>query len=186
MKIGLDFDGVLSDCGKLKCEAAKRLYGLDIPPEQMKKELLIESGQMTYEQYRWMQSLVYGTREVGLTMDPVPGMLDFLPKLLRSNDIKIITSRGEPQAAIAKEWCQKLNLDIEFVPVGYGISKKAAAEGLDVYIDDDLEKVVPMIGQVPNLFLFSWGYNEHTNHEKVTRIKNWEEFFNKVTSLHES
>lgn len=27
MKIGVDFDGLTSDCGKLRSDAAKRLYG---------------------------------------------------------------------------------------------------------------------------------------------------------------
>ena len=41
MKIGLDFDGVISDCGKLKSDSAKKLYGVDIPSAKFKKEIVV-------------------------------------------------------------------------------------------------------------------------------------------------
>jgi len=40
MKIGLDFDGVISDCGKLKSDGAKKLYGFDIPSAKFKSRKL--------------------------------------------------------------------------------------------------------------------------------------------------
>lgn len=33
--------------------------------------------------------------------------------------------------------------------------------GLDLYVDDDFDKLEPLVGVVPHLFLFSWGYNAH-------------------------
>jgi hypothetical protein len=37
MKIGLDFDGVVTDCGKLKEGGVRGLYGVDIPASKFKR-----------------------------------------------------------------------------------------------------------------------------------------------------
>ena len=81
MKIGLDFDGVITDCGNLKTLGARTLFSTEIPPEMMKKEVVTEAGLLTLEQYREIQELVYCTRDVGLQMTAVAGMRKFLPLL---------------------------------------------------------------------------------------------------------
>jgi hypothetical protein len=185
MKIGLDFDGVISDCGKLKSDTAKKIYGVDIPPEKFKKEIVIGGGYLTADQYRNLQKIIYGTREFGFFMEPVAGMIEFIPRLLAlGHSLLIVTSRGEPELKIAKEWSAKLGLVLDFVGVGYGINKTTACTGLDVYIDDDLDKLEPLVGVVPHRFLFSWGYNQHIDVGTVARrIGSWKEFFNVVNSI---
>ncbi len=44
MKIGLDFDGVIANYQQLKSDAAKRMYGLDIPPSNFIKKKVISEG----------------------------------------------------------------------------------------------------------------------------------------------
>ena len=73
MRIGLDFDGVISDCGQLKSHGAKILYGVEIPPEKFKKELIVGARILTAEQYKHLERQIYDTREIGLTMLPVDG-----------------------------------------------------------------------------------------------------------------
>ncbi len=185
MKIGLDFDGVISDCGKLKSDAAKKLHGLDIPPEKFKKEIVIGEGHLTADQYRDLQKIIYGTREVGFLMEPVTGMLESIPQLLAlGHTLLIVTSRGEVELEIAKEWSINQGLALEFVGVGYGVSKAAACTGLDVYIDDDLDKLEPLVRIVPYRFLFSWGYNSHIDEGLVAkRVSSWKEFQKTIESL---
>lgn len=185
MKIGLDFDGVIADCGKLKSDAAKKLHGLDIPPEKFKKEIVIGEGHLTAEQYRDLQKIIYGTREVGFLMEPVAGMLESIPQLLAlGHTLLIVTSRGEVELEIAKEWSISQGLTLHFIGVGYGVSKADACAGLDVYIDDDLDKLQPLVGIVPHCFLFSWGYNNHIDEGTVAkRISSWEEFCKTIENL---
>lgn len=185
MKIGLDFDGVVSDCGKLKSDTAKKLYGLDIPPKKFKKEIVIGEGYLTAEQYRDLQKTIYGTREVGLLMEPVEGMLESIPQLLAlGHTLLVVTSRTEVELEIAKEWSLNQGLNLDFFGVGYGVSKAAACTGLDVYIDDDLDKLEPLVGIVPHRFLFSWGYNSHIGIGAVAkRIGSWEEFRKTIEGL---
>lgn len=185
MKIGLDFDGVISNCGKLKQEAAKKLYGVDISIAQFFKKNVIEKGLLTAKQYRELQKNIYGTRELGFLMEPVDGTLFWLPKLIEDgHTVLVITSRGKIETEIAKEWSLSQGLSLEFVSVGYNNSKEKAVAGLDVYADDGFDKIEELIGIVPNLFLFSWSYNRHINEGNVAeRVYLWEELYRKIKAL---
>lgn len=186
MKIGLDFDGVISDCGQLKSDGAKFLYGVEIPPERFKKELVVDGGILTLEQYRNLQKQIYGNRDIGLTMLPVEGVLEFLPRLQQeSYEMSIVTSRGVPESEIAREWMRLQGLKLELIGVGGGVSKVNACKGLDVYIDDDLDKLKPLVDSVPHRYLFSWGYNSHIQvHQSIAkRINSWQHFYEEVSSL---
>jgi len=184
MKIGLDFDGVLSDCGKLKSYAANKLYGLYIPPEKFKKEIVIGGGHLTAEQYHNLQKMIYGTREMGLLMEPVGGMFEAISQLLAwGHTILIVTSRGQAELEIAKEWSVKQGLALDFIG-GCSVSKATACVGLDVYIDDDLDKLEPLVGIVEHRFLFSWDYNSHLDEGTIAeRIGSWVEFCKTIESL---
>lgn len=177
MKIGLDFDGVISDCGRLKSDGAKKLYGVDIPAAKFKKEIVVGEKHLTAEQYRNLQRIIYGTREIGFLMKPVDGVLYYLPRLVAGgHTVLIVTSRGEVELQIAREWSVSHGLQLEFVGVGYNNSKAEAAAGLDFYVDDDLDKLEPLVGVVPHRFLFSWGYNAHVDVGTIAkRVASWEE-----------
>ena len=186
MKIGLDFDGVISNCGKLKAETAKRLYGVDIPIGRFRKELIVKDGIITLEQYRNIQAQIYGTLESGLLMEPVPGVLEFLPRLQQEgHDLRIITARKENELYIAKEWMGLKGIDsIPATAVGNRVPKTEACRGLDVYIDDLLKKLKPLIGTVPHLFLFSWAYNKDIAEGDVAkRVESWAHFYEEIRRL---
>ncbi len=104
MEIGLDFDGVISDCGRLKSAAAKIFYGVDLPPERAKKELIIEDGIITLEQYRELQNLIYSKRDLFDLMEAVDGVPEFLPRLQQEgHNVRVVTSRDGEQLDIAKD-----------------------------------------------------------------------------------
>jgi len=184
LKIGFDFDGVFSDCGDLKSKAAKKLYNKDIPKEKFKRELVIGGGILTEDEYSNLQKQIYRNDEYADLMDIVPGVLDFLPKIQEIADTKIITSRSGEYLEVAKRWLEKKGIKINAVGVGKDVSKLEAAKGLDVYIDDDFDKLEPLIGSVSNLFLFEWGYNSHVEVPvSVRRVKNWEEFYKEILKI---
>jgi uncharacterized HAD superfamily protein len=186
MRIGLDFDGVISDCGQLKSDGAKLLYGVEIPSEKFKKELVVNTGILTLEQYRDLQKQIYGNRDIGLTMLPVNGVLEIVPRLQKEGyDLIVVTSRGESGSEIAREWMRRRGLDLLLVGIGGGVSKADACRGLDVYIDDDLDKLEPLVDSVPNRYLFSWGYNRHVQVPQsiAKRIESWKHFYEEIFSL---
>lgn len=185
MKIGLDFDGVISNCGKLKAEYAKSAYGVEIPPTQFKKDVVIGNRLLSPDQYDQISTAVYFTREVGLRLEPVDGLFPCLPRLMEDgHTVSVITSRMETDLEIAKEWSRKQGLSLELIGVGYRNSKAQHALGLDVYVDDDLHKLEPLVDVVPHLFLFSWGYNERLNEAGVAqRVLSWNELYGKIRAL---
>lgn len=182
MRIGLDFDGVISDCGALKCSAAKKLYGIDIPADRFKKELVVGGGLLTMQQYKDLQQTIYGTWDIGLTLEPVDGVLDAIPRLRGDgHELRVITSRDGIQLDIARAWAAKHGLALDFTGVGYGASKAGAAEGLDLYVDDDLDKLAPLVDVVPRRLLFSWGYNSHVDAAGIAeRVRSWKEILEVV------
>jgi len=185
VKIGLDFDGVISDCGKLKSEAGRKFYGLDIPPGQFKKELVIGGGHLTEAQYRSLQKRIYGTEEFGLLMEPVPGALQHIETLLLAgHELTVVTSRSNESLQVAESWSARQGLKIPFIGCGYNVTKAAACTGLDIFIDDDLDKLVPLVDIVPHRFLFSWGYNQHLKEGSVaSRVCSWDNFFKHIQRI---
>jgi uncharacterized HAD superfamily protein len=184
-KIGLDFDGVISDCGALKTEGARRLYGLSIPSEKFKTEILLGEKLLTLEQYRNIQKQIYGTMEYGLLMQKVEGVSEYTKKLIDEGyNLNIVTSRGAKEAEVAREWMKIQGLNIPLSAIGGDIKKTDACRGLDVYIDDDLDKLEPLIGVVPYRFLFSWGYNSQVDSGSIAkRVNSWQDFYEEVKAL---
>ncbi|MGB2761959.1 MAG: HAD hydrolase-like protein [Minisyncoccales bacterium] len=184
MEIGLDFDGVIIDREKLLMQAAEYLYRIKLSPKILKREILIESGILTKEQYNQLGRQIFETEEWGLRMKPVQGVLEYLSKLqIDRHKIKIITSRGDIASDIAREWLKQKGIEnIPVISVGYKNSKIEACQGLDIYIDDDLDKVESLVGVVPFLFLFSWPYNERSpiNSSIIQRVYSWKHFYSEI------
>lgn len=187
MVIGLDFDGVITNCGKLKSLAAKKLYGIHIDPDDFKKEVLVGCGHMTIAQYRHLQNVVYCQPEFGLLMEEVDGSLGFIIRLMDDGHaIKVITSRSETALVIATDWCRLVGLELDLTGVGYGNSKAEACAsfGVQMFVDDDLDKLEELQSVVPRLFLFSWGYNRHSElSPEIKRISAWHELYNVVREI---
>ncbi|MFH0845831.1 MAG: hypothetical protein V1851_00285 [Patescibacteria group bacterium] len=182
-KIGLDFDGVITNCAKLKIKNLRKIFGHIVSSQELRKEILLRDY-LSLEEYKSFQQKIYETREFGLNLELVEDAIKYIQKLISNNNhIVIITSRDKG-LSIAKEWFSSLNLNIDFISSGVGKSKADTARGLDVYIDDDYHKLKPLIGVVPNLFLFSWGYNLHINEgQNIIRVSSWKEFYTRITQL---
>ena len=185
MNIGLDFDGVIADCSELKSRAAKIIYGVNIPPEKFNRALLIGEGHLSEEDYRALQYKIYETEEFGFLMDFVPDADIFLPRLIKDgHTILIITSRKDRSLDIAQKWSRTKGLELNFVGVGYERSKAEAARGIDFYIDDDLDKIEPLVNLVPHRYLFSWGYNNHIDSSDIAlRIYSWMHLYQTIQTL---
>ncbi len=185
MRIGLDFDGVIANCGKLKADGARELYGLDIQPTNFSKEFVVGAGYLTIEEYRNLQRKVYETPEFISLMEPVGGAFEYVSRLVADGHIvQVITSRSGLVLEVAKAWLLRQGLKLSVVGVGYGRSKAEAALGLDVYIDDDFQKLEQLVGVVPHRFLFSWGYNAGLDVGTLARrVASWREFYEAISLL---
>lgn len=189
MNIGLDFDGVFADTTELKHTQAKRMFGLEgIPSNRFKESYVVEDGRMTREQYRELMGQVCANPEVGLDMEPIGEVGEVVPELRsKGHRLVVITSRSPEEVAVAKQWCERRGFDLEYISVGYGKDKKEACEGIEIYMDDDVHKLEPLVGLVPHLFLFHQGHNaDHDLPHGVQRVHSWKEFLDAVNTLSEN
>jgi 5'(3')-deoxyribonucleotidase len=177
MKIGLDFDGVIANSHPMKSVIAKQMFGVDIPPERFFKESVVENG-LSLEQYKLVKENLYFNDHDILPIKDAPAYISLL--LSRGHDIKIVTSRTGDTLKKAENLLKKYNIDLPLVGVGYGLSKAVAAEGLDLFVDDDIEKLIPLNGIVKHLLLFSSLYNQHNN-EGFFRVDSWNDIYKYIT-----
>jgi len=184
MKVGLDFDGVITDNGQLKAVAAEELFGVKIPPEHFKRQLLVPNT-FSNEQYNLLLDTIYMESEWSRRMRPTEQVLHYGNRLIQDgHDIRIISSREGEALENAKIWLVDHGLEIDMRGVGPGNSKADAAAGLDVFVDDDLNKLEDLVGVVPTLYLFAWGYNSHLDESKVgKRIYGWAALYMHICQL---
>lgn len=183
-RIGLDFDGVITNCGRLKALGAKKLFGVDIPEENFKKEIVIGSGLLTPNQYKQVQVYVYGDKEMGLHMEEVPGATDSIRSLQKEHDVVIVTARTKEFADIAQQWLHAHNLTLELREVSYEKTKKEDTADVDVFVDDDAQNLTELIGHVPHLFLFDWPYNrDAVLPPEIIRITDWKKLLQKIEEV---
>lgn len=179
MKIGLDFDGVIADSHPLKSVIAKQMFGVDIPPDKFFKEYIVEAG-LSIDQYKKVkENLYFNDHDISPIKD-APIRISLL--LEQGHDIKIITSRTGETLEKAKNLLKKYNLNLPVVGVGYGVSKVPASEGLDVFIDDDIEKLIPLAGVVKHLLLFSSPY-KNNKYKDVICVKSWNDIYKYITKI---
>lgn len=188
MNIGLDFDGVISNVADLKRRTAMDLFGIDIPEEKFHYDIIISEGILTLSQYHLLQTESYNNKKSGLLVYPVLDSVKYINKLKEDGHVvSIITARGDRDSlVIAKEWMEIHKVDLPIYGVGTGNSKKEVARklNLDVFVDDHLQILEDLVDVIPNLFLFSWKYNEHINEKLlIKRVDSWSDFYNKINKL---
>lgn len=186
MRVGIDFDGVISNLCDLKARGARKLFGITIPEEIMHKHIILRKGLLTEKQYDELQHFIAKT-EFGHTMRPVIGMQPSIKKLLREGyDIHVVTSRDGRALEIAREWLVKKELPINIIGVPRGESKVAVAKKhkIDIFVDDDLYKLEPLCGTVSHRLLFSWPYNDHVQESSfIKRVRTWQELYREIAIL---
>jgi hypothetical protein len=190
MKIGLDFDGVIGHYAELKARAGKEYYGIDIPWQTFQRAYVVfQEGLLTEEEYVALLKRVCEDREPGLSLSPIKDAFSYIRELQKEHHVEVITARTPAGVSIVEEWLHLNSLSLPVTGVGQGvakqeISKKEAAQHLDVFVDDSPSVLLPLIGAVPSLFLFSWPYNAHEEiPSEVQRVWSWDELFPILKSL---
>ena len=179
LNIGLDFDGVYVNTHVVKVDVAKEKFGVVVSPENFRRDFIVKNGILALDEY------VLVGREAMNGSHPIPLVADsslYLEILMREkHSIRFITSRTEELLETAKAILRENRFDLLIQGTGYGLSKVTACEGLDLYVDDDLEKLLPLVGKVRHLLLFSWPWNAHEKEPKgIERISSWWEIYNYI------
>jgi len=179
MIIGIDFDGVVSDSTRLKIREAKRIYGIDLLPENCSIRTAEEAG-LSREQYKELVRRIYGT-ELFLEADEVAGACRSLQLLNRDNLIHIVTSRDDQEADFAKKFLEKRKIPYDKFTNTSNESKLSVCQGnnIDSFIDDTYENLVDLSICKFRLYLFSTPSNRNITieHPDIKRANNWKELY---------
>lgn len=184
LKIGLDFDGLIAAPDSLKAYYIQGLYGITVPYLEFKKEKIIEDGLVTVEEYHRIRDIVVSTN-VGILADSIPDALIYILKLIREGHLlKVVTSRKKEGEEIVRRWLGIRGIDIEVVGVGSS-DKSEAVKGLDVFFDNEVEKIKMLIGVVKNLYLFSNSFNRtgEDDDEMFKVLRSWKDFYEEIQIL---
>ena|SRR3989344_4405654 len=187
MRIGLDFDGVVSNLGKLKALILRKMYGVRVPHTKADALFILENKILSYDKYKAFKKLIYEDIDAHLFMEPVRGAVVNIKKLQGDgHEVKIITARTGIALEVANNWLKKHHVYLPIIGVGFENTKRDAVKGSDVYVDDYLIQLSQVMDVVPNRFLFSWGYNERYDEMGIAhRVKSWHELYNEITTLQE-
>ena len=176
MDIGLDFDGVIAYSEPLMSVVAKKRFNLDVPVGQFKRSTIVDTGILTLEEYRgvWKESI-----SGAYPIEPVVDALKYIHMLLEEgHSIRVVTTRlqndGLPEA---RTWMSQHGLSLSIEGVGYDIPKTEACRGLDLYVDDSMKKLLPLIDIVPRLLFFAWLWNIDDKHPRFVQVVSWNEIY---------
>jgi uncharacterized protein len=188
LSIGLDFDGVIANTPALKSVAAKEVIGKDVEPEEMLARNVIEKNLMTMDEYHALQREVYFEHPQWHkhlhAMSGAPEGIKELQDL--GHFITCITSRTPDAVSLARQWIERegMNIDIYDMEGHPGKTSVAMELGLNVFIDDDPQYLEPMIGEIENLFLYSWVYNQDYDvGQNITRTGSWSDIMSRMRKL---
>lgn len=184
MNIGLDFDGVITNVGKLKSVVAKKLFNKELPERDFDMDYAISNSILTNEEYEMIKKFSYFEKDALAFTQPVDGSIEVINKLLKEGHrLKVVTAREGGALENAKNWLLSKDLSIPIVGVGFGNNKKKEVSGLDVFVDDLLIQLYYLADIVPHRFLFSWGYNEkYDEKEYAIRVNSWSELYDRINS----
>ena len=184
MIIGLDFDGVIAKSNKLKREIARRRHGIDIRATYFSRAYVVrQQGLLTDEQYDAILNDVYTNPEHIKKIEFIDGALEHIKNLIEE-EIRIVTSRrAENDIAGRILEQQGLNLGIRYV--GPGATKIEACKGCFVFVDDDLEKLIPLREVVPHRFLLTHEYNlsDKPRDFGVERANGWLHLYREIREI---
>lgn len=177
-RVGLDFDGFIADTHQAKADLIFEKFGVQIPVEKCRHNKLVlerDDGKLL-EYYRYVQKLIYEERYYSDLVKPMPGCLRRIRQLAlerdsegkRTYELYVLSSRSPEAARLAMFWLEGhgiLELGVQFVGVGRegGKDRATRQRGLDMYFDDDLNKLVHIKASVepaPELYLFRQPHNQ--------------------------
>lgn len=193
LRVGLDADGVILNGAEMKSRIIREVFGINVPPEKFCKKLVLESGVVSDDQYESMKTKAYNT-EIALTFKFIEEAKNCIRKMIDSGwYIPVITNRNENAAGFLRQLFSNHNLNLDVYSNGgsrNSIDGSVASKlsivqrlgGLHTYVDDDIEKLIPLVGIVPDLVLFSQPYNLDEDVEGIggRRTYGWRELLNSL------
>jgi len=192
--IGLDFHGPCMleyRVALLKSDLAWKFWRIYIAPEEFLKGYLIDRGLLSRERFEKLRTLVYEDWHYVSTIPHTPGLKKSVEMLLRcGHQVVIITTASGKAGEMVDRWLRwqklpalpriscptgKANLLKSLGQQGF-VNHLGEPSGLDIYIDNQLRILDPLVGTGPKLFFFKEQFdNPHQINKSIQVVHNWRE-----------
>ena len=145
---------------------------------------------ITCKKYRKVKTNAFWNKTTAIEIIPVPGAIACINKLHDDgHSIFVISSRSRRSARIADAWCRHKQLPLAEDVIGVGMDRMDKSEaarkyGLDVFVDNDLEKLRLLDGVVRHKFLFTWHNNKNDDVGDVAeRVIGWSGLYEAIRRI---
>lgn len=180
MKIGLDFDGVISDYPKIKRGLYLELFNMELDDVQLYSSEKILSDE-NYQKYLFAYFDEELSRKyMGFALDAKK----YIKMLIKDgHHLKVVTARTKDNYLIAKNLLNKHGIFIDVEYTTYG-PKDPYLQGFDVYLDDNFKHLIEVEKVVKHKFLFNDPRNAADDVTGIAkRVNSWKEFYNICKNL---
>ena len=197
MNIGIDIDGVLTDCGKFTIEQGLKYCkenkkGKLVNPDAYDSDEIFDWDKETDTDF-WLKNIFVYARE-----NPViEGAAENIKKLKSDEHaIYIITARWlagpgtnisedirQEMRATVKEWLDKNGIVYDkIIFSGEDKSKHIIENDINIMIEDSPNNL-KQLSQITKMICFDWVYNRGIENSNIYRCYNWNEIYEKITNL---
>jgi hypothetical protein len=209
LNIGMDFHGTVVDIQELKQQLWERYFDEWIPKFLLRRRLF-PSNRLSLENYDRLMNVAMVRFSLFKQAPPMPDAIPTIKRWEQENHkLSIITSSGAGAFITAGKWCAQHGIFTSSNSMMYSVDRYhskhqlARSLNLDVYIDNDLNKLIDINKEDPTLDLLVDPFkpaitlpekplpflltDEHNQHEDVssfiTRVDDWKEFASIVDAL---
>jgi len=181
MKLGFDFDGVITNPFDLKRQWILDNIGIEVIPEQVSHNKTAVIGKDAYER---MTLDIYAS-DLALKNTIRPEAIVVMASLKRrGNEIYVITARPNNQARYARQLLAMHNVPHDcFYNTEYGPKDKVCRNlGVDVFVDDSQSTLLE-ISVVPKIKLIFFNVFREEVAPGLISVSSWEELERLVCNM---
>lgn len=182
MRLGIDFDGTVTDAPGMQRAYAARRWGVELSELQVMRA---GAGPVLGEdRYARMGDALWGP--LTAVTPPQADALRILGQLVAEHEVDIITARHGNEAAFARRWLAARGIDIRVVHTSSQPKIATCARlGIDLLLDDDIVRhgeALLAVGTLPVLY-------EHPHNREAARpegmraVASWTAFATLVEEL---
>lgn len=107
----------------------------------------------------------------------VEGAKDIIAELCAENNLYFVTARSVDLTDVTTNWLEQkgfAGIDVHLLGSDYKI-EKAKELNCNLFIEDNPWNAVQIAKAGINVILIDANYNKNTEHEKITRVKDWKQ-----------
>jgi uncharacterized HAD superfamily protein len=191
MKIGLDFDEVISNTVSTVLEDYNKKTGNSYSKSELKIYKFWEIWHIPQKEAIKIFEDFYDFEDNG-KIKPLDGAVDSINALSKNNELIIISSRHSRHAPVMSSWLKKHfpanNFPIHNSGEVHDAKKLSKAEickklQIPLILEDSPDTALNCAKNDIKVILFNQPWNQEIKHKNIQRVNNWEEAYPIVESL---